>query len=786
MGSLLGLTEQGRLEVGRLLASPTTHALVLDESAEGFLLKAELSKLRLFVAEWPEGSLDAVPRFALSLASLRLQREALQSLENHRALLRETSDEFVPPASVLVFRRAPFTSGDGEEPWQPYARDETAINTMVRRAHELTPSKEWVEPVTNGSQAQVDRWWELAEHDPDAFELGAVACRLGASEKSLSWRAKDLLARQVQQHLPVEVARVFDLLIAHGRAVEERLFIEVTRVALGLTAKPLNELIDLGLVRRLGPMVTFLPAGFSCESDVLAMREQLANTLVQIAREPAQRLGPAAILEAHRHLAAIPTRRADALEFARYGAHELVGAARTLSLNAAAQGEASQFLEAASLFDGVERIARDVGDAELRAYGIHYGTYNRARARAIEPRLMRSGYRRSVVLWPENGLFWIRSIRTLAIGNSWQLEDPSAAQAAIDEARAVVAKPYFEDYVLPRIAIQLDQRKDLLLPLFTGIPEAKASIARLQDSTGFGQVTRRLWLRGDVRLGFLRGWYFTWRRDASETDWRADIVPPGRSDIVCTGRGASLVDAYESMTGDALAHVERSLCTASGGRSLDLDTVWMRGGASRSRWLVALHELRGFANEQARALHRLRDSVLTQLESLGGERPTLSYDHADDRVELRWISPDRREGILVASFQGNDACELKWIEDGAPGPVPLLRGATGHWLKALGCSQAAAPSGPEAPLPEALARAREAGAAVYRYRGTREGGVRDLHEREVFTRDECGQGTVYFVDLYPGHGWSHPCRYAVLGNDGSSKEVRRNWPPRSMSEWVPA
>jgi hypothetical protein len=63
------------------------------------------------------------------------------------------------------------------------------------------------------------------------------------------------------------------------------------------------------------------------------------------------------------------------------------------------------------------------------------------------------------------------------------------------------------------------------------------------------------------------------------------------------------------------------------------------------------------------------------------------------------------------------------------------------------------------------------------------GAVLNMHHKVL---DAGGVRTAaFFVDLYPGYGWSHPCLYVFQRPCGSFEKKQCSWPPTNWDDWAP-
>lgn len=383
--------------------------------------------------------LDRVPYVLLSIAS-----------QCGAPMLRRAADAFGQGTTALldVLRR-----GIGDRP------------LLVADLHRLrTPVPDYDLPLLAGPMGEVRRWlyarasvatfegapppgferafpprlraprdtrelWGKVDHDPDRFALALLRKELGVEPTDdPAWDAESLVQDVWSALSSRERALVFALVI-HGRPIGASLLVE-SRLC---DAEVLERAIRNGLVehRGKGPEREVWLAGAwyeHCPDLQIPNRRinehrRLGKAFAELARRDDS--NPMTVLEACRHLSEAGD-VAEAAQFARFGALVLLDAGRRSSL-------AGEWDQAIRTYEIIERLPGL--DNPTRAYAIHYGAYNRYRARREPIAETLRAYQKSVTLWPENARFWSRLVSGLCIDRrrTEALERLAEAQEAVPE-----------------------------------------------------------------------------------------------------------------------------------------------------------------------------------------------------------------------------------------------------------------------------------------------------------------------------------------------------------------
>lgn len=415
-------------------------------------------------------------------------REALDEAMQGRFLLASGTEALAPSATGWDLRGL-FAS-----------ETQMARDWLVAHATVTTRARA---PVARLQPAPDDRWdgealWQQVDGDPDRYAL-AVARQLlqGPSDPALRGWDDLTLLQDLWQAMPSGFRDLVALLAAHGRPIVRPLFERLALVGPEL----IDQARDLALVEQhRGQLALARPwqegmAHLEPGPDRGRRHRQLAEAFAGLSEPGSGALVPMAVLEAHRHFAAIPD-LGRATAFARYGTGALLE-------TAVAQSFAGRNLDSARTYDALldldDRLrqrpnAPGIG-RRARAYAIHYRHYNRYRAHQETVNDTAAGYREALHDWPDNALFWSRLVRALFVA-----QDETAAMTALDEALRVVPEhPERVRMLVVRTTDRLLQRGLVLPAVFVWWKHPQeegvdASVGvRLMKLLERGWSARRLW-----------------------------------------------------------------------------------------------------------------------------------------------------------------------------------------------------------------------------------------------------------------------------------------------------
>lgn len=334
--------------------------------------------------------------------------------------------------------------------------------------------------------------WDFVDRDPERYALAvAREILLGPGDSAERGWDETTLVTDLWDGIPVEFQELVASLAVHGRPIQRHLLERLSLVP----ADTIDRARDLALIEQHGAQLS-LPKPWYGAVDRLdpgARHRALADAFASIARGDDNEARPLAVLEAHRHYAAIPDIDR-ALEFAEFSVGPLLETAVRQSL----RGEPAS---AARSYEALLQLdARTSGGFErrTRAYVRHYLHYNRARADGEPIERIVAGYRAALDDWPENALFWSRLVRSL-----FEARDEVAAMSALGDAyEKVRPHPERDRTLIVHTADHLVARGLVLPAVFvwgghqsstTGDRELEA---RLDARLAKGWQTARLWAEG--------------------------------------------------------------------------------------------------------------------------------------------------------------------------------------------------------------------------------------------------------------------------------------------------
>lgn len=348
------------------------------------------------------------------------------------------------------------------------------------------------------SRWTADRLWELTERDPERYALAvAREIMLGPGERR-GWDEPSLMA-DLWDGMPLELRELISLLATHGRPIQHTLFEELEL----LSVESIKRARDLALIDVHEGQIS-LPQpwyGVSGQGKPVKRHRILADAFAHVARGGAGHPNHLAVLEAHRHYAAIPDIE-QALEFADFSVGPLLESA----VRQSKQGYPERAVQSYEALLELDERCPGRLERRTRAYAKHYCHYNQALMLAerspdgtgenIEETI--AGYRSALTDWPENALFWSRLVR--------KLFDASRESEAMEALRAayvdVPPHPERDRSLIVNTVDRLIARNLLLPAVFVwGGHEwqsgsERAVEERLEKRLASGFQTTRLWAPG--------------------------------------------------------------------------------------------------------------------------------------------------------------------------------------------------------------------------------------------------------------------------------------------------
>ena len=400
-------------------------------------------------------ALDQVPRTVLELSlaaspdRVRAIDDALRDPDGWDTSL-ELLDEALRGRRVVVERLDHFAAREGDEianalteprrrlvAWLLDRADVVTSHSPLPRwggTHYTCASRAPTVALRNGDARDAVARWE----DFDDAETFALALQLEALEGtgtdedptfSRGWDADAMRAR-LWDVLPEELTALLRSLAVLGRPVPSSI---IPRIP-GYQAGGFERGIELALWRERGETVAVDPAWTAWCGRSLPRAElrdcgrSLAETFAREVRpeDPSAQRSGIIVLEAFRLL--VELGEVDrAMAYARHGVELLAGYARDLSRE-------RRYAEAAAVYERLAASSIEM-PKRLRGYVRHYLHYNQAHARPeLEPVIETArGYESSLSEWPENAIFWSRTVR------AWFLADqPVHARECLARAREEV------------------------------------------------------------------------------------------------------------------------------------------------------------------------------------------------------------------------------------------------------------------------------------------------------------------------------------------------------------
>jgi hypothetical protein len=519
---------------------------------------------------------DPTEAFAVLDAALARRRLLVEDVESLRTSVadKELGDVFE-------------TSSDRVYTWVEaraavVTRPTAAWDEVYPRTGRLRPDQRW--------NAQV--LWQRVAEDPDAYTLAVARSLLTrGDEAKLAWDL-DAIIRDIWAGVDAATRDLLTLLAVHGRPLERQVLERVGLVAGDLV----DRAIDAHLVEVTRSGLSL--ADPSCWAALVQSREKdahrrLADAFATVAGNSTpldEGAAPLAVLEAHRHYAAIPdVERAQ--EFAQFGVGVLLSMARRLSVGGDLQ-------RSSHTYDTILRLdqqVRETGDTagiglRARAYAIHYRAYNLDKARQASPDETLNSYRLALTFWPKNALFWSRTISACFAADHY-LEGLRAREEAMN---AVDAHPQRAEFVVARTAEDLLVRGMTLAAILVWQDHQPENATergirqRLVVAMSDGWMEDRVWVRGAPHISFRMP--VRVRVVTNDKAWVCHLLgvkglgafPEAAIAAASTSLRADLLDLVE----DPAPSSERELQRRELVEALDLEVL--RAGDETSRWVAHL------------------------------------------------------------------------------------------------------------------------------------------------------------------------------------------------------
>jgi tetratricopeptide (TPR) repeat protein len=337
------------------------------------------------------------------------------------------------------------------------------------------------------------RVWKLVGGDVELYTLAlARALLLGVPVDlpTLRWNAESIIG-DLWTGMTKDLRDLVSLLAVHGRPLPA-----AALPTLGLGTKAtVNVGFSANLLEKSRGMLSLTSSAtwlkLLTQTARRARHQQLANAFARVAREAVDlEAAPLAVLEAHRHYAAVPAIK-QATEFARFGVAMLLGTAKQMSFDA--REEAHLYGKSSHIYELVLKLdqqVREQGDPEgsgsrARAYAVHYLAYNRYKANLDEPSETLSAYREALAIWPKNALFWSRTISCCFVANRYA----EGLRARDDAFLAVPLHPQRASFLIFRTVEHLLAR-DLVLAAI--LVRSNERLSNIQDKEVENELLARL------------------------------------------------------------------------------------------------------------------------------------------------------------------------------------------------------------------------------------------------------------------------------------------------------
>ncbi|MCZ7681550.1 MAG: hypothetical protein M5U28_23235 [Sandaracinaceae bacterium] len=442
--------------------------------------------------------------------------------------------------------------------------------------------------------------------------------------------------------LGAELREPVAFLLVHDRPIERALFLAATE------ARPtaLDAAIEMGLVRALRGWL-WVPDEWRSLSPRIEQRDRLRRRLAEgLERVALSDPAPEAVLEAHRHLAALGESRR-AARFAEFGVLLLLDLARGQSIGRHYPSAARTY-EAVLEFDERIRAAADpegVGP-HPRAYAIHYRAYNRYKAGSHGSVLETlAAYREALGLWPEHALFWSRTISCCFVAGRYE----EALRARAQAFASVPPHPNRSTLLIQRTVEHLLER-GLVLPALLvwdnhrpeTIPQRHVG-ERLFETAAAGWQCEEIWAPTTGSLRFAPAVEVHVRRDGDRFQCMLfDLEPPD-----APRPSEAVANAIRAVRDTAIAALEQERDVAW---LAVLDSERPAGSDEDAAWLAALLRLRARRLDwrMPEVQHRAVLEILRRMrEAAPSIRRPLLGPTEEGAYQLVWSYRDRSAALEI-------------------------------------------------------------------------------------------------------------------------------------------
>lgn len=474
--------------------------------------------------------------------------------------------------------------------------------------------------------------------------LALAAYALGARELVEQQPSPEELRQAIGDLLGTDARQVLAAVAVHGRPLPR----DVAQF-LGGRERAVDAVLRLGLCHEVAAGL-IADASWAGWLQLALSSLELADLHRRLAQRFAESTTPKsmglAVLEAHRHFVAAGMLD-EARRFARYGAAQLVEAARERS-------RLRKYAEAAEIYNsvlsGAEQMHWPIG-RKLRGYVRHYLHFNRATAGVEDVRATTEGYTAALEDWPDNALFWSRLVRA----HFYQGND-ARAMAALAQANLKVGDhPQKQTFLVARTVRGLLKRAHSIENQHL-IFDALRVWGDYQPDTDyaeevFSELSRRLaagWtveqLSGSQPIRFTR---------------------PMRVQIQCLGAGVWLAE---------LPDVEVRGRGASPARALEAMSQALRAGVSDAL-RVLTHQLDAQARLRKRVLLGAIDVIASQLDAKSSDSVWVLGDVSRRPDGSTWLHTG---GQFDLWFEVPEEIAAGWEPTDAPHFARVIAGASGE------------------------------------------------------------------------------------------------------------